>query len=100
LGKIRLRVPPWIASMLNAGGSDWSVLEMHIGEVTTIETLLADIAISNARFRKAVFDPDSGQVNKLINIILNDRLLQFSEVTGTKLNDGDTLLLLPIYAGG
>ena len=100
MSKIRLKVPPWIASMLNAQGSDWSVLEMHIGETTTIETLLADIAISNARFRKAVFDPDSGQVNKLLNIFLNDNLLQLSEVKEAKLSDGDTLLLLPLYAGG
>ncbi|MBA7627150.1 hypothetical protein ES703_34612 [subsurface metagenome] len=100
MGKVRLKVPPWIASMLNTQGSDWSILEMDIGEVTTIETLLAEIAINNARFRKAVFDPDSRQVNRLMNIILNDRLLQFSEVTETELNDGDTLLLLPIYAGG
>lgn len=100
MGKVRLKVPPWIASMLNTQGSDWSILEMDIGEVTTIKTLLAHIAINNAHFRKAVFNPDSGQVNKLINIIVNDRLLQFSEVTETELNDGDTLLLLPIYAGG
>lgn len=97
---IRLKVPPWIASMLNAQGFDWSVIEMNVGEMTTVETLLADIAIGNAHFRKAVFDPDSGQVNKLVNIFLNDNLLQPSEVKETKVSDGDTLLLLPLYAGG
>ena len=100
MGKIRLKVPPWIAGMLNTEGSDWSVIEMNIGEATTIEMLLADIAVSNADFRKAVFDPDSRQVHKLINIFLNDRLMQFSEVEETELSDGDTLLLLPLYAGG
>ena len=100
MGKILLKVPPWISDMLNAQGSDWSVLEMQIGEGTTIGKLLTDITVSNERFRKAVFDPDSGKVNELVNITLNDSLLQFSEVAETKLSEGDTLVLLPLYAGG
>ena len=46
------------------------------------------------------FNPDTGKVNKLVEVILNDRLLQLSEVAKTKLNNGDTVLLLPIYSGG
>lgn len=86
--------------MLDAYSSDWLVLEKEIEEGATIGSLLTDIAIGNADFRKGVFDPDVGQVNSLVNIFLNDSHLQFSGVAEVKLNDGDILMLLPLYAGG
>ena len=98
--KVQLRIPPWIASMLKVAGTDWSIVEMEIEEGTTVGKLLADIAIGNTDFRKGVFDSDTEQVNNLINVILNDTLIQSSTAKTLKLNDGDTLMLLPIYAGG
>ncbi len=98
--KIQLKIPPWIALMLNTGGTDWSVVEMEVEEGTTIGKLLADIASGNTNFKKGVFDPETKQVNNLISIILNDKLLQSSTAINLKLNEGDTLMLLPLYAGG
>ena len=100
VGKVRLKIPPWIAIMLNEQGSGWSTLEREIVEGATIGDLLVDLSFNYTNFRKMVFNPDTGKVNKLIGVILNDRLLQLSEITNTKLNNKDTVLLLPLYAGG
>ena len=32
MGKVQLKIPPWIASMLKAEDSDWLILEQEIGE--------------------------------------------------------------------
>ncbi len=100
MGKVRLKFPASFASMLNAQGSDLVILEKEIGEETTIGDLLADLAVSYTDFRKVVFNPDTGKVSDQVNVVLNNNLLQFPEVTEAKLNDGDSIIILPVYAGG
>ena len=100
MGKVQLKIPPWIASMLNAQGTGWLILEREIGEGTTIGDLLADLASSYTNFRKSVFNPDLGEVSDQVIVILNNDLLQLPDVTEAKLNDGDSISLLPVFAGG
>ncbi|MFH1030993.1 MAG: MoaD/ThiS family protein [Chloroflexota bacterium] len=100
MGKVRLKVPPWIGIMLKAQASDWSTLEIEAGTGTTISALLAKLAKDNPDFSKTVFNPDTMRANSLINIFLNDSLLQSTEINAAKLKEGDTLLILPLYAGG
>lgn len=100
MAKVQLKFPASFASILDAKGSDLVVLEKKIGEDATIGDLLADLASSYSDFRKAVFNPDTGKISNQINVVLNNNLLQFPEVTEAKLNDGDSIIILPVYAGG
>ncbi len=100
MGKVRLKFPASFASILNAQGSDLVILEKEIGEETTIGDLLAALAFSYTDFRKVVFNPDTGKVSDQVNVVLNNSLLQFPEVTEAKLSDGDSIIILPVYAGG
>ena len=86
--------------MLNAQGSDLVVIEKKIGEESTIGDLLADLASSYTDFGKVVFNPDTGKVSDQVNVVLNNSLLQSPEVTEAKLSDGDSIIILPVYAGG
>ena len=100
VGKVRLKFPASFASMLNAQGSDLVILEKEIGEETTIGDLLAALAVSYADFRKVVFNPDIGKVSDQVIVILNGSLLQLPDVTEAKLNDGDSVSLIPVFSGG
>ena len=100
MGKVQLKMLPWIASMLNKQSSDWFIIEKEIEDGTTIGDLLADLAFSYTGFRKVVFNPDAGQVGDQVIVFLNDSHLQDSDVAKVKLNDGDTITLLHVYAGG
>ncbi len=100
MGKVRLKFPTSFASRLNVQGSDLVILEKEIGEEATIGDLLADLAFSYTDFRKVVFNPDTGKVGDQVNVILNNNLLQLPDVTGAKLSDGDSIIILPVYAGG
>ena len=100
VGKVLLKIPPWVGIMLNEQGSGWFTLEKEIGEGATIGDLLADLAVSYTDFRKVVFNPDTGKVSDQVNVVLNNNLLQFPEVTEAKLNDGDSIIILPVYSGG
>ncbi|MFC1896988.1 MoaD/ThiS family protein [Chloroflexota bacterium] len=100
MSKVQLNIPPWVGIILDENTSTWFNLEKEIGEETTIDSLLTDLAFSYPDFRKTVFNPDVGKVSDQVNIVLNDNLLHSTDLTDTKLNDGDSITILPAYAGG
>jgi len=100
MGKIQLKIPPFFAYLMHPGTSDWFVLERDLEKETTIRDLLTNIAFTNAEFRKGVFNPDEGTVSDRINIVLNQKLLNFPSEMDIKLSEGDMVTLLPMYSGG
>lgn len=100
MGRVRVKIPPFLASMLNPPECGWLVLEREIGKGTTIGEVVAELASSYANFSKVIFNPDVGPVGDQLSIVINDTLLQPQEVTRARLNDGDTIVLLPVYTGG
>ncbi len=100
MGRVRLKLPSWVAAMLDAKAPGWLTLEKEIEEDATISDLLTSLVATCPGFRQAVFNPDTGHLNDQINVVLNDKLLTFQEMTQTKLRDGDTIVLVPIYYGG
>ncbi|MFC1934632.1 MoaD/ThiS family protein [Chloroflexota bacterium] len=100
VGKIQLKISPSLATMLDTKGTDWLTFEKEIEGETTIGDFLADFAASYTKFRKVVFDPDTGKVSDQLDIVLNDSFLPFPDVMEAKLADGDSIILLPTYTGG
>ena len=100
MGKIQLKIPPFFAYLMHPGTSYWFVLERDLEKETTICDLLTDLALSNSEFRAAVFNPDEETVSDRINIVLNQKLLNFPSEMDIKLSEGDMVTLLPMYSGG
>ena len=100
MSKVQLKLPPFFASMLNEPGTDWLIIENEIEDGTTIGDLLEGLASSYPGFRKVVFNPDAGEVSEQVLVVLNDELLQEPDVSESKLNDGDRVILLHVYTGG
>jgi len=100
MGRVQLEIPPWVAGMLNTPGSNWLILKKEIGEEATVGNLLAELALDSPEFRKAVFDPGTGKSSGQVMVFLNKNILQYSDIAETKLNDGDNIMLLPVYSGG
>ena len=76
------------------------ILKKEIGEKATVGNLLAELALDNPEFRRTVFDPDTGKSSGQVMVFLNKSILQYSDIADTKLNDGDSVMLLPVYLGG
>ena len=100
MAKVRLEIPAWVASTFAVQHSDSLILEKEMAEEATIGSLLADFAFSHPDFSKEVFNTDVGKVGDQVVVILNGSLLQCPDVTEVKLNDGDSVMLLPVFAGG
>ncbi len=100
MARVRIRLPSHIARALDPRSTGWLELEQEIGAGTTVRDLLSGLVLSYPGFRQWVFNPDVGAVNEQINVVLNDELLTFAEISETRLAEGDTVSLLPIYSGG
>lgn len=100
MGKVRLKITPSLAFILNARSSDWITFENEVGEGTTIGDLLRDFASGYADFHKMIFNPATGEISDNINVVLNDNLLPFPDVTETKVKDGDVVIVVAVYSGG
>ena len=100
MGGVQLKIPPWMAVMLNPRHLDWLIIEKDIVDETTIGDLLEYLASKYSDFRKVVYNPDMGGVSEQVLVILNDSLLQHPDVTEVKVKDGDCVMLLPVDAGG
>jgi len=98
--KIKLRLSSWVAAKLGDEHSGWLTLEKEVGEGSTISDLLAEIVMTYPGLREAVYSPDTGLVDKRINVALNDYFLNFREISQVKLSDGDTIFLFPSHWGG
>lgn len=102
MGRVRLEIMPSLASIstLNAHGSDWLTLEREMAEGSTIGDLLAGLASGYTELHKVIFDAGTGKINEQLNVVLNNRLLPLTDMPKTKVNDGDKVILLPVYSGG
>jgi len=98
--KIKLRLSSWVAAKLGDENSGWVTLEKEVGEGSTISDLLAEIVMTYPDLREAVYSPDTGLVDKRINVALNDHFLNSREISQVKLSDGDTIFLFPSHWGG
>ncbi len=98
--KIKLRLSSWVAAKLGDEHSGWLTREKEVEEGSTISDLLAGIVMTYPVLREAVYSPDTGLVDKRINVALNDHFLNSLEISQVKLSDGDTIFLFPSHWGG
>jgi molybdopterin converting factor small subunit len=100
MGIVQLNLPYFLVTMLNKNDSYWLTLERDIKEGATIGDVLADVASRYVDFRRAVFDPDAGKVSDEVLVTLNNDLLHSLDVTEVKVNNGDSITIIPIVSGG
>jgi molybdopterin converting factor small subunit len=87
-----VKIPPVLRpqtggeSMVSAEGAD-------VGEV------LRGLAAAHPGTEKQLFDAD-GELNRYVNIYLNDEDVRVLDGLGTAVSENDTIVILPAMAGG
>lgn len=82
------------------------VLRAQVGGQSTVDaagedvgSVLRNLIGSHPDLSKQLFD-DSGALNRYVNVYLNDEDVRLLDGLNTKVNDGDTIVILPAMAGG
>ncbi len=97
---VQVKITPSITSAIDPKYSDWLTLEREIQDEATVCDLLRSLARSYPSFGKMLFEGETGRVSDEINLVLNHSILETPEVAETRLKNGDTLIVLPVYSGG
>ncbi len=65
----------------------------------TVGEVLAGLAEAHPQAREQLFDAD-GQLNRYVNVYLNDEDVRVLDGLETPASDSDTVVILPAMAGG
>ena len=89
---IEVRIPTILHSY--TGGQ-----KVVTGSGDTLDALLADLDGQYSGLRGRLVT-DEGQLHRFVNVYVNDEDVRFTGALDTKLNDGDSVTILPAVAGG
>ena len=87
-----VRIPPVLRPSVG-GEREVSVDGSNVGE------LLEALAESHPETRSQLFG-DDGELNRYVNVYLNDEDVRVLDGLGTGVGEGDVLVILPAMAGG
>ncbi|HWM38141.1 MAG TPA: MoaD/ThiS family protein [Streptomyces sp.] len=68
------------------------------GEGSNVKELFDDLESRHAGIQDRLVD--GGELRRFVNVYLNDEDVRFLDGISTKLNDGDSVTILPAVAGG
>jgi molybdopterin synthase sulfur carrier subunit len=69
------------------------------GDGDTLDALFADLDGKHPGLRGRLVT-DEGALHRFVNVYVNDEDVRFTGALETKLNDGDSVTILPAVAGG
>jgi sulfur-carrier protein len=87
-----IKIPPVLRTSVG-GEKEVQASGASVGEV------LRDLASSHPATESQLFSPD-GQLNRYVNVYLNDEDVRVLGGLDTAVADADTLVILPAMAGG
>lgn len=88
----KVKIPP----VLRAQTGGESLVEVGGGDVGAVLRALAD---AHPGVSTQLFD-DAGELNRYVNVYLNDEDVRLLDGLGTSVADADTVVILPAMAGG
>lgn len=89
---IRVRIPP----VLRAQAENNKQVEIDGETVGAVVTALIE---RYGGLREQLLSPD-GQLNRFVNVYLNDQDIRYLQELATPVREGDTIVILPAMAGG
>jgi sulfur-carrier protein len=87
-----VRIPPVLRPSVG-GEKELSADGSSVGEI------LQDVVSRHPQTQSQLFSPD-GELNRYVNVYLNDEDVRVLDGLGTGVSDADTLVILPAMAGG
>lgn len=100
MSKVRVEVVPWLPSVFGVKQSGRLILEEEVRDGGTVRALVKGLGEKYPEFGKLAFNPETQELTGHVNVVVNDRLLELLDGIDTVVKEGDTVILIPAYAGG
>lgn len=100
MASVRLEILPGLGEALTPGNRERRHLELPLGAQHTWRELFADLVARDDMVGLALFDAREQALYSHVRLSLNGRLVAPDRALSMAANDGDRLVLFPVYAGG
>src|SRR3989304_2367173 len=100
MARVRLEIVPWLTRNFGGQGLGRLMLEREVPEGQALGRLRGGPGGGRQGGGQVTFDAALERPTRYVSLILNDRIVEWAEEWTTEVKDGDTLTLLPAYAGG
>jgi molybdopterin converting factor small subunit len=97
---VRLKVSGWAHQVLDTGWAHPEGAAISVPEGKTITEMARQLAAESDVFKKVVFDNEDMEFGANVLVVLNGLIVDPNDRSGTRLKEGDEVLLLPIMDGG
>ncbi len=74
--------------------------EEGLDGATTVREFFLQLCDRYPKFAELVYDVSINDLRGVVSIVINDRLLELAGGLDAEIHDGDTLVLVPAFAGG
>lgn len=101
--KVRVRLEVWLRFQGDMGRlhvlpNGCAVLEEYVAKGTTVEAFFSQLSEQSKFVREKIFC--SGKFSPDVLITINEQLVPFPDLCGRALNDGDKIMVVPVFSGG
>jgi sulfur carrier protein ThiS len=97
---VNLQMYAWISSTIGIDDSAGGEIKRQVKPGTTLAGLFTELANEHDKFRDFVFNPADCSMNDEVVMIVNNKLVQFSDAKDSVMQDQDTITLSPVLVGG
>ena len=98
--KVTVEALPWLGEMFGGKKTTRHVFDVEVEEGATLAAFLRMLAQQHPRFRRVMYDPQTGSPSEQVAVVLNNRLPELLHGYETVLSSGDRIILVQAYAGG
>lgn len=100
MGMVKLDVFPGIGVGIGGEVGSRLVMDIEVAEGETVRALFGRLAQRIDGFGESVFDTESRTLRQSVNLVYNGRLVELVRGLDTPLAAGDTITIVPAFAGG
>jgi molybdopterin converting factor small subunit len=97
---VQVRIYPWYSELLAPGQHTTLALEQQLPPDSSLRTLMTKLAGRFVKFREIIYEPQHDLLQAGVVATHNGRLVPMPAALDLPLSNGDTVAIVPAYAGG
>jgi molybdopterin converting factor small subunit len=97
---VKLEVMSWLTPIFETNQRSRLQWEQEIETGATVRDLFKQLTDRYPKLKGMIYDPGDGALTGLVSVIFNNRVLELAGGLDAEIQDGDSVVLLPAYAGG
>ena len=100
MGNVDIKIYSWLSNSFTEGTSSHAVLNESFQEGESLRDLFNHLSDRYPPFAEVIFDRKTQGFFPHVNFIYRGKAADAKRDLGRKLQDGDEIIFVPIYAGG